>query len=345
MARRRLGISISGNSVRDKIALAQRAEAAGFEMVFTNDDPGQDTFVALAAIAAHTSTIRIGSGICRAFIRNPVVTASAAQDVDELSNGRMILGLATGTKRQNLYQYGVQVDKPASQLREAIAIMRAVWRNAVVGQPITFEGQYYRIQQPRYHDPFAPRDSIPIYIGAVNARMMQLAGELCDGMAGHPCYTARYLAEVVWPNTAIGLAKAGRDRSSFVMARWITTIIDDDDPERAKVEAKTAMGNYLATRSYGTLLDFHGWSAEKAAIQDAFFRQKDMTAVANAVTDEIVNAMTIYGRRRDAIAQLERHWPTCDIPILIPSGGWRLPANARFERARRVIDTFAPLID
>ena len=88
---RRLGISVVGNSLRSKIELTKRAEAAGFEMAFTSDDPGQETFVSLAAMACATSTIKIGSGICRAFIRNPVVTAGASANIDELSNGRIQL--------------------------------------------------------------------------------------------------------------------------------------------------------------------------------------------------------------------------------------------------------------
>lgn len=342
MARRRLGISLSGNSLRQKMELAKRAEDAGFEMVFANDDPGQDTFVAMTAMALATSTVKVGSGICRAFIRNPAVTASASQDVDEISNGRMILGLATGTKRQNLFQYGIPVDKPAKQLREAIAIMRTIWRSGK-GTTVQYDGDYYKISALRYSDAYAPSDNVPIYIAAVNHHMARLAGELCEGMAGHPCYTAPYIKGFIEPNVAKGLAKAGRERSSFDMGRWITTIIDDDI-ERAKFDAKLSMGNYLATRSYGGLLDFHGWTKEKENIQHAFFEQKDMRAVANAVTDEIVRSMSIFGTQDQCREQLEEHWPSCDIPILMPGGSLTNDPNLRHERTAAMIDTFAPLL-
>ncbi|MCS6800668.1 MAG: LLM class flavin-dependent oxidoreductase [Chloroflexota bacterium] len=338
---RRLGISVVGNSARDKIDLAKRAEAAGFAMVFTSDDPGQDTFVALAAIACNTSTITIGAGICRSFIRHPVVTASAAADVDELSNGRLILGLATGTKRQNLYQYGITVDRPAAQLREVIQIMRGVWRHRTEA-PFSFSGRFYTIPQLRYHDPWQPRDQIPIYLGAVNRRMAQLAGELCEGMAGHPCYTRRYIEGVIEPNVALGLARAGRSRASFDLARWICTVVDDD-PERARFACKMGLGNYLATRSYGSLLDFHGWTAQKEAIQHAFFQQRDMTAVARAVTDDILQEMGIAGTPAQAREQLLAHWDSCDIPVLIPSGRFS-SAEERYRSTRLLIDTFAPLL-
>src|SRR4051812_31863968 len=75
---------------------------------------------------------------------------------------------------------------------------------------------------------------------------------------------------------------------------------------------RLSMGNYLATRSYGSLLDFHGWTKEKENIQDAFFNKRDMKAVAMATTDDIINAMTIYGTPSMAREQLERHWPSCD---------------------------------
>ncbi|GIW06841.1 MAG: luciferase-like protein [Dehalococcoidia bacterium] len=338
---RRLGISVVGNSLRDKIDLAKRAEAAGFEMVFTSDDPGQDTFVALAALACNTSTVKIGSGICRSFIRNPIVTASAAADVDELSNGRMILGLATGTKRQNLFQYGIHVEKPAPQLREVIQIMRAVWAHDS-DEPLSFRGEFYNIPQIRYRDPWQPRDRVPIYLAAVNQRMAQLAGELCEGMAGHPCYTRRFIEGFIEPNVKIGLSRAGRDRSSFDMGRWICTVVDED-AERARFACKMGLGNYLATRSYGSLLDFHGWTAQKEAIQDAFFNKRDMNAVANAVTDDILAEMGIAGTPEEAREQLLAQWDSCDIPILIPTGRFS-SAEDRYQRTRRLIDTFAPLL-
>ncbi|MFN8532469.1 MAG: LLM class flavin-dependent oxidoreductase [Dehalococcoidia bacterium] len=338
---RRLGISVVGNSLRDKIELAKYAEAAGFEMVFTSDDPGQDTFVALAALACNTSTVKIGSGVCRSFIRNPIVTASASADVDELSNGRMILGLATGTKRQNLFQYGIQVEKPAPQLREVIEIMRAVWAHKS-SEPLAYKGTYYDISQIRYGDPWQPRERVPIYIAAVNKLMAQLAGELCEGMAGHPCYTRRFIEGFIEPNVAIGLKKAGRDRSSFDMGRWITTVVSDD-VESARYDCKMGLGNYLATRSYGSLLDFHGWTAEKNAIQDAFFNQRSMDAVAHAVTDEILDEMGIAGDSEQAREQLLGHWDSCDIPILIPTGRDYTGAG-RFQRTKALIDTCAPLL-
>jgi probable F420-dependent oxidoreductase len=322
--------------------LAKRAEDAGFEMAFTSDDPGMDAFVSLAAMAAATSSIKIGSGICRAFIRNPFVTASASQDVDELSNGRMILGLATGTKRQNLYQYGVEVDKPVPMLREAIEVMRQVWRSRQ-GEGVNFQGKYYSISQPRFRDDMSVSDSVPIYIAAVNPLMTRLAGELCEGMAGHPCYTADYLKGFIEPELKKGLDKAGRDRSSFDMGRWITTAISDD-VEACRYSVRLSMGNYLATRSYGSLLDFHGWTKEKENIQDAFFNKKDMNAVAMATTDEIIDAMTIYGTPSMAREQLEMHWPSCDIPVLIPGGAFSSGTTQRYELTKRIIDTFAPML-
>ena len=98
---KRLGISLAGQRLEDKVLLAQEAEDAGFEVAWVNDDPGQDTFVAMSLMAAATKRIHVGSGVCRAFIRHPIVTASAASDIQEYSGGRMRLGFSTGTKGQN----------------------------------------------------------------------------------------------------------------------------------------------------------------------------------------------------------------------------------------------------
>src|SRR5258706_1617320 len=114
------GLILTGGSVTANVDLAQRAEAAGFDAVLSVEFFNQHGFVVLGAIAQATERIRIGSGIANAFTRAPLVHATAAMDLDELSGGRMVLGLGSGTRRMNVEWWGVPFAKPAARMRELI---------------------------------------------------------------------------------------------------------------------------------------------------------------------------------------------------------------------------------
>ena len=128
----RYGISINGVSVANQGPFAKMAEDAGFELVVTNDNRGtHDTFVKMTAMALATKTIQIGSGICRAFVRTPIATGTAAMTLDELSGGRVMLCLGGGTKRQ--IDYGIEIEHGAVRMKEVIEIMRLLWKNNPYG--------------------------------------------------------------------------------------------------------------------------------------------------------------------------------------------------------------------
>src|SRR5690349_24547175 len=111
------GLILTAGTTRGNLALAQRAERAGFDSVLSVEFFNQHAFAVLGAIAATTERIRIGSGIANAFTPAPLVHATAAMDLDELSGGRMILGLGSGTRRMNVDRWGMPFDEPAGRMR------------------------------------------------------------------------------------------------------------------------------------------------------------------------------------------------------------------------------------
>jgi alkanesulfonate monooxygenase SsuD/methylene tetrahydromethanopterin reductase-like flavin-dependent oxidoreductase (luciferase family) len=118
------GLILTGASTRAIVELARRAEAAGFDSAFSVEFFNQHGYVVLGAIAGATSRIRIGSGIANAFTRSPVLHATAAMDIDELSGGRMVLGLGSGTRRMNEQWYGVPYSRPAARMKELVRLLR-----------------------------------------------------------------------------------------------------------------------------------------------------------------------------------------------------------------------------
>ncbi len=335
-------ITLQLDDVNEVARLAKMAEDARFSLVWGIDTPRSNAFVQMAAMAANTKTIHIGSGIARAFVRGPLQTAAAAVDLDRLSHGRMLLGLGSGTRKQNLYETGTPFDHPASQIKELIHIIRQVW--ALNGEgDLDFHGKFYRLQCRGFTLPKPLRQEAPIYMAAVNPIMLRVAGEVADGLAGHPCYSARYMKEVGIPQLAIGWQRAAKRREDFKITSWLITNIAKDR-KQARREAAYQIGFYMSTRSYGGMMDFHGWQQEKEAIRIAFFEKRDMEAVADAVSEEMIDTLALAGTPDDCRKQLERYREVLDFPTLYTAGvgpARTVPQERVRENLQTIIETFA----
>jgi probable F420-dependent oxidoreductase len=265
--------------------------------VWTTEFFHQHGFVRLAAVAAATSKIQVGTAIAYAFMRTPMLAASAAMDVDEISGGRVILGLGSGTRSMNEKWYSVPFDHPpAPRMREAIGVIRAAIA-AQKGGGLKFEGKYYSIQIPQYARPGAARPEIPIYVAAVNRGMIRTAAAAADGLIGHPIFTRKYIREVVLPEL---------EGSTCELAPYVVCAISNDR-DQARREARAQIAFYYTTRLYHSVLDVHGWRPVGEEIAQAF-RRMDFKAMAEAVPDELVDAIAITGRPdevRDQIRQWE----------------------------------------
>jgi len=328
--------------VSDPIAelqeLAQEMEAAGFEAVWLTDFYNRDAFVRMAACGVATSRIKIASGIAYAFARSPVLTAAAAADLDEITGGRVILGLGTGTKRMQESWYGLMFESPAPKAAEVVRLLRALWQ-APGAQPFRFDGRFYKIAIDFFGRPGRVRKDIPVYMAGVNRVMVHTAGTVADGLVGHPLYSRRYIAEVVRPALEDGLASTGRAHDAFDLAGYVITSIADDR-EQARLEARRQIGFYATTLTYDAILDLHGWQAEKEAIRAAW-RKLDMRALADAVSDAMVDQIAIAGTADECREQLGRYEGLLDHVLLYPpSVGMR--AERVRENYRLIAEMFGP---
>lgn len=319
----RYGISINGVSVANQGPYAKMAEDAGFELVVTNDNRGNnDAFIKMTAMALATKKIQIGSGICRAFVRTPIATGTAALTLDELSGGRAMLNLGGGTRRQ--LDYGIEIEQGAVRMKEVIEIMRLLWEN----HPHNFDykGKFYQLQAAQ---PGASRfrgektnKRLPVYIACVREAMMRTMGEIADGSAGHPDWHPAYIEKVVLPNLEIGLRRAGRTREDFDLSCWRICHIVGNGVDRATARRSAAreIAGYLQVRSYSLLLDSAGWFKEKEAIYDAALNRKDFEATIDAVTDEIIDAIAIVGTPDEVRKKAESYEGVLD-RIILHGGG------------------------
>ncbi len=299
------GLILTSGTVRGDVDLAVRAEAAGFDSVFTIEFFNRHGYVPLGAIAQATRRIRFGTGIANAFTRSPLLHASAAMDLDELSGGRMVLGLGSGTRRMNQDWYGIPFSEPAARMRELVTLLRQAIA-AQRGGGFRFEGRFWKLNVPIYSRPGAPRSEIPIWVAAVNRGMIAAAGAVADALVGHPIATRRWHREVTLPGLRRAEERADREAGACKLAPYVVTSISDDRDQAIR-DAKGQIGFYLTTELYHSVLDLHDMREVGQACRKAL-RSFDVAAMAAAVPDALVEEIAIActpDEARDRLAQWE----------------------------------------
>jgi probable F420-dependent oxidoreductase len=301
----RLSYAPWGETIDEQVAAAVAAENAGFSGNWVSE-LHRSAFVPAAAIARATETSSVGTAIALAFTRSPMTTALEALDVDELSGGRFVLGLGSGVQRLNEDWHNARFGKPATHLRETIAVIRRFVAESHLGKPIDVEGEYEAMRLRGYERPFPPaRESIPIYIAAVGDVMTRLAGEIGDGWIGHELGSPRYAREHVVPNIDEGARRGGRARSDVAVVASGVCVIDDD-AKQAKRWAAGLVAFYATVRTYEAFFEFHGFAREAAEIRERF-RARDEKAMIDACPDEMVDALSFAGTPGEVRARLAEY--------------------------------------
>lgn len=321
--------------IADPAGTARRAEAAGFEALWTAE-MFHDPFLPLAAAAASTDRIALGTSIALAFVRSPWVTALASLDLDAMSGGRFVLGLGTGLKRFNERWHGVAYGKPTPHIREVVQIIRLISENAHRGEPIRFRGQFYDLDIQGWQRPVHPvRERFPIYLAGVREGMIRTAAQVADGLLGHPIYPLRWVRDLVLPSLGRGLRDAGRDRLDFRLCLGICCAIDAD-AARAKRAAAATIAFYATVNTYEPL--FAAFPGEVQRIQQAAMRN-DAAAMADAVSDQMVEAFAVTGDFDTARRKLAEYRELADQVILSPPDQLIDPAESEGYRGA-LIDAF-----
>ncbi len=328
---------VIADSVRACAELARQAEAAGFAGVWTTEFYDKDAFVRMMAMGLASSRIRVCSGIAYAFVRNPVLTAAGVADLDELLGGRVVLGLGTGTRRMNESWYGIPFAHPAPKMRETVQLLQALWA-ARAGPKFSFDGRFYQIALENYGLKQLARERIPVYVAGVNTGMIGVAGEVADGLVGHPLYSRRYLAEIVWPALRRGEEKAGRPANTAKIAGYVITAVHEDGA-LARREAKHQIAFYSTVRTYDPILNLHGWQQPAARIREAF-HARDWPAMVDAVPDEMVEQIAVAGTPAECREQLHK-WDGLIDEALLYSPTFFLPPERALENHRAIIAAFA----
>jgi probable F420-dependent oxidoreductase len=319
-------------------AMAQMVEQAGFESCWAAETTNSAFVTAQIAIQA-TSKIKVGTAIALAFPRSPTIAAMEAMDLDELSDGRFMIGLGTQVKRVNEQRFSVPFEHPAPKLKEYAQVMRTVFA-ANRGDDVTFEGKFYTVTMPTFgglRQP-QPRD-VPIYFAAVNKIMARNCGEVADGLLGHPLASPKYLEEVIRPAIAEGAERGGRSASDCnLTASPMISISDDEDLARREVKLQIAF--YSTTRTYTPILELHD-RAHIVPDLRAAFEKKDKDAMVALIDDEFCDAVAVAGSAAEVREKVKR-WDSIADRLMV-AGPWYGPSPERmFENYQALVETFGP---
>jgi 5,10-methylenetetrahydromethanopterin reductase len=295
------------------------AEQLGAEIAFIAEDINcRDSFELSALSALRTERIRLATGVVNPYTRNPTSLAMAIATLDEVSNGRALLGLGTSSPSLIQEQMGIPIGRPVRVMRETTEIVRALLQ----GSSVTYEGERHV-----YHDALleaAPVQArIPIYFAAMGPLMLTLAGRIADGVLLNVGASPQY---VRWAVARIGegAESAGRAPEEVTVAAWMTAYVTDDY-QAGLQKAREWLSVMLSIPRQGELLLERGGLDTGIlqpirAVVSGYPHRGDRAAAAAFIPPAVADQLTLIGSPDRVRARLAEYRAAgVDVPVLGPS--------------------------
>jgi F420-dependent oxidoreductase-like protein len=299
----RLGVHIGywglGVTAQDQLDIVQEAERLGYDSVWAAEAYGSDAATVLGWIAGQTERIRIGSAIFQMPARSPAMTAMTAATLDQLSGGRMLLGIGSSGPQVAEGWHGQRFARQLQRTREYVAVVR----KALNRERLEFHGETLELPLPdgpgkALKLTIAPvQDRIPVYLAAIGPKNTQLAGEIADGWI--PIFFSPEHVGELRPLLEEGAARAGRTLDGFDIAPTVNVAIDDD-LDRARDLMRPFIALYVGGMGsrkqnfYNALAWRYGFEDAAREVQELYLDGRRDEAAA-AVPDELVDTVTLCG--------------------------------------------------
>ena len=291
----KFGIEFVPNDPALKIAYyAKLSEQQGFDNVWITDHyNNRDVYSTLTVIALNTNNIKIGSGVTNSYTRNPAITASSIASIAEISGGRAVLGLGPGDKA-TFDAMGIAWVKPLATTKEAIQAIRGF----ISGQKVSMDGEMIKFAGAKLA---FKAGNVPIYMGAQGPKMLELAGEIADGVLINASHPKDF--EVAVEQIKKGAEKAGRDPSEVDVTAYACFSIDKD-PVKAVNAAKVVVA-FIVAGSPDLVLERHGIPVEAKNQIGAAIAKGDFGALMGGlVTPKMIEAFAICGTPEDCMKRI-----------------------------------------
>lgn len=278
----RLAVAVApGRALAAAVERACYVERAGCDSVWTSQLPNErDTSLVLAAYAQATERIGLGTFVLPIYTRHPTAMVQAAATLDELSGGRFRLGIGISHEATVEGMWGLRLEHPVDAMREYLGIVRASLREGAAG----FDGDQFTARWA-YTAPRRP--DLPVLIAGLGPRMLDLAGELADGVALWMC-SPRYIETHVMPHVRAGRERAGLGLEGFEIVAALDVSLTTN-PEAARQLFRTRFERYASLPYYRRMLDASGFreQLDRGEITDAMLHELagigDEAAVREAV--------------------------------------------------------------
>ena len=300
----KLGITMPTRTVelRRVGQYAKWAEEAGLDSAW-DWELYRNPFTMLTMAALETDRVMLGTGLSVAGSRSPFEMANVAADIDDLSNGRMLLGIGSGVTEFLGAFHCNPNNKPLTRMTEYIECLRLSWQYLSNGDTPSFEGEFYQFVSP----PFNPwglrhleRESIPIYLGAIGPKMLQLVGRKADGWIGY-LGTPSYVADHVRPLISQAADDAGRSIGDIdLMLELICSVHPDRDV--AVGRARRHVGFYVSHPSSDPIVEFAGLSDEVNELRMRMMTE-GLSAFENC-SDKLIETFSLTGTPDEVAARL-----------------------------------------
>jgi len=296
----------------DAAQIVKDAERLGFESVWAAESYGSDVVSVLAWLAAQTETIKLGAAIMQVPARPPAAAAMAGCTIDALSGGRFLFGFGPSGPQVSEGWYGVEYAKPWGRTREYVEIV-----NKIVARegPLEYQGEHYQLPLPDGDGKalklnFHPvRDHIPVFLGAIGRKSVELAAEIADGWI--PIFSSPDAFESAWgEHIEAGLARGGRSREEFEISPTVQIAIDGD-VEAARGMVKAGLLLYFGgmgsrkTNFYVDLAHRIGYGDVADEVQRLYL-DGDRDAAYQAITDDVANATSLVGTEEEVAERIKR---------------------------------------
>ncbi len=324
------------HDIQHELEMARYAEERGFSEIWQADTRlARDCIVMMSAFLTHTKRLRYGSGVLPIWTRNAAVIAASWSTMWELGGtvdgrGRVMLGLGAWWE-PIAGRVGVARRKPLQAMREHVEAIRQLFTL----QEVTYEGEFVHLDRVRLDVAFGdtgPRD-IPIYIGATGDKMLEMTGEICDGVV------LNYMVSPAYIRRAVALVEQGAKRAGKTLAEvdrpeLLVCSLSDENPEAAMAEGKKLVAYYLATEPH--IMKASGVSEELLAKVQAIMgwpaTEEEYARAAAVIPDDVTRQLMAVGTSDECRAKVKEYIDagvTC--PILFPM----------MDDIRPVVDAFA----
>jgi 5,10-methylenetetrahydromethanopterin reductase len=316
--------------IRQAMELAQYAETKGFDAVWQAESRlVREATVPMAAFAAVTERIKIGSGVVNTWTRNPALLASTFSTLDDLAPGRIMLGIGAWWDPL-ARKVGIERRHPLQAMREVVGVVREL----LADRQVTFHGEHVHLDgvELDYVHQERRAKAVPIYIGATGDKMLELAGEIGDGVLLNylvsPTYNARAMVHL-----EAGAKRAGRSVEELDRPQLVVCSLGRDRA-RALDAARGLVTQYLGQQPHIMAASGvpHDLLAEISEVLTWPATKEQIDRASALVPDEVVQQITASGTPEECIAKVEEYRAAgCTTPVLYPLG----------EDVRFMIDVFS----